>query len=208
VQTSALGALVCLILASPALASLLAPHYRLPLPRDFMLVAPLLGALALVPWMNERARGERLAGLLGVPRAAAPLIGATAIIAVLGCWSLQRIDRYRTKAPFARQLGALVRNTSPDALVFYQPPQENVLFYADLPVPVRVSVKPDGMTTLLGQTTTSKIVVVEQVNVEKALVALPADVRRQPTLTEVVQPWEERHARTKQLAWSIPATGR
>jgi 4-amino-4-deoxy-L-arabinose transferase-like glycosyltransferase len=207
-QTAAFAALAGLTLAGPALAAVLAPRYRWPLPADLMLVAPLLGVLALAAFGIARRRAGQVAGLLGVPRVAAPLIGATAVLAALGCWSVQSIDRYRTKAPFARQLGALVRTTSPDMIVFYKPPQENVLFYADLPVPVRMIEKPDGMTQLLAQTTTTKVVVVEQVRVEEALAALPAEVRGRPTLTEEVHPWEERHSQTKQLAWFLPAPGR
>jgi hypothetical protein len=184
-----------LALGSPALWRVAASRLGFAVPLDVKVALPVMGALTLAPLLIARRGDEQLA----------PLMAATVVLfGGFTCWMLGRLDDFRTQAPFARELGTLTRGEAASAIAFYRPPAENVLFYANLPVPVRVFETPEGMTRFVESGGATKVVVLQAMDVDAALQALPADVRRHPTLAEAEQPWENPHQRsTKLRAWKI-----
>jgi hypothetical protein len=187
----ALGLALLLALLSPLALKLIVARRGFAVTPPLLIGGPLLGLLALAPWLIDRMSGGRLARFLGLRREFAHLVATTALLAGgLVCWGQIQIDRVRTIEPFARDLGKLVRAHPDASIAAYREHRAQLLFYGDLPVPITVIKKPAALMTFL-QSPKAKILILTESDRDEALSVLPPAVREHPVLSEKVQPWEK-----------------
>jgi 4-amino-4-deoxy-L-arabinose transferase-like glycosyltransferase len=207
-QRLGIGLAVAAAFLTPIVLAVLAARRGFSPPREMLIVPPLLGALALVPWWIDRRKGGRLANILGIPRdVAAPMAVTVVLAGGLVGWGAVAVDHYRTRAPFARQLGALLRSEPGATVAFYRPPRAQTLFYAELPVPVRVLKTPEAAGAFLSSTNGLRILVAHQEDAAEALGSVPAEIRQHPALSEPAHPWEERNEKLRVWKISEPIIG-
>ena len=202
-QRIALGGVILLAVLSPVLLGFISLPQGFVVTRDLWIGVPVLGLLGLAPWLFDRWTGGRLGEFMGLRRELASLVAGAVILAGgLFCWGVMKIDGFRTIAPFARQLGALVRADPPEAIAAYRESRTQLLFYAELPVPIHVFQKLDEMKAFLNSSG-SKILIIRDVDVEEVLAAFPSAVRQRPALSEQIHPWEKKGGRLR--AWRLAA---
>lgn len=173
-------------------------------PRDLMVAAPTVGLSALVVlalwrlrpglWVNLTGTNQRTAGLVGV---GAVLVGG------FFCWQHVSLDAYRTEEPFARELKTLVNGMAPNDIGFYRKVGSNILFYLDLPEPVRVLPDPGSVQKFLASNMGINVLVSQRRYIDDLFPVLPNQIRERPSLSEKSYPWGK--TSKKHVAWKTGA---
>ncbi len=173
-------------------------------PRDLMVAAPTVGLAALVVlalwrfrpglWVNLTGTNQRTAGLVGV---GAVLVGG------FFCWQYVSLDAYRTEKPFARELKTHLTGMTPNDIGFYRKVGANILFYLDLPKPVRVLPDPDSVQNFLASNRGIKALVSQRRYLNGLVAEFPDGFRERPSLSEKSYPWGK--TSQKHVAWKIGA---
>ncbi len=172
-------------------------------PADIIRLTPVMGLFALAPLAVYRLRPGLPDKVLGAGKKISPLIISALIIAAGGlCWQLGRFDEYRTTKPFSAEVRNLTAGIPPDNIAVYGKFPPDIIFYAELPVPVRILKDVVEVRNFVGSAETAKVLLAMRKDVDDFLSALPENMRQMPALSEKVHPWEKR-ADKKVMVWRI-----
>ncbi len=172
-------------------------------PRDILIGTPLLGLAGLMFWVLDYYRPGCLTAVLGIRREMAPLV-ASALILMGGffTWQYVSLEKYETKRPFAVALKKLVSGVDKGNIVFYNTFPAKVVFYADLPVPLKVFHNAGEVRSFLESHSEPIIIISRREDSEEFFKLLPSALRKKPSLAENTYPWEHRKER-KLIVWKI-----
>ncbi len=202
-QKALLAAGLFILMLTPAVGIGLRKTMGFEIPTDIMLGAPLLGLAGLALWMVQRFRPGLLAALLGSRRKMAPLIvAALLLMGGFFTWMQISLDAYETKKAFALELKSLVNAVAKEDIALYRRLPPKLLFYARLPVPVKLFHEPGDISNFLTSRRNIKVVVTQRKYSDELLQAMPPHMRGQPSIAEKIYPWEHRNGK-KLVAWKI-----
>ena len=203
IQKALFGLTLFVMMLSPAMWSGIKKFTGFVFPRDIMIGTPLLGLAGLIIWLMDYYRSGRLAAVLGIRREMAPLVAA-ALILMGGffTWQYVSLEKYDTKTTFAMDLKKLVTGVDRGDIVFYNRFPTKVIFYADLPVPLKVFHNAEEIRPFLESRGKPRIIISRREDSKEFLQFLPAALREEPSITETIHPWEDSKER-ELVAWKI-----
>ena len=163
--------------------------------------------MALFPWCINRLKSGIQFDFLGTNQRMAPCV-VSAVILVGGffCWQQVSLDAYRGERPFAMELKALVAGLSPEQIAFYCTLKTNTLFYLDMAGPVRLLKDSKSVQDFLQSCRGDRVLITKRKYSKDLSLAVAPELRRQPTLSEQVYPWQGKSIE-KLIAWKIREKG-
>jgi len=177
-------------------------------PWDLKLAAPVLGLLALAPWLIRRAAPGVLVTLTGTRLKMAPLVlSAAVLMGGFFCWQRESLDVLRDERPFARSLKAQVMGSPSTDLAFYKDVSPKILFYVDFPGSVQILQDLDSVRSFLNSGKEVKFLVSNREYIPELLPVLPEGNRKEPTLIEKYYTWDQDKIPTNMVAWKIIGNG-
>jgi hypothetical protein len=188
---------------SPSIWPIVKKHVGFVPPESLKFATLILGFLALAPFLLRHLKLDLMVKFTGIGHKLAPLV-ATAAILMGGffCWQQVILDTYGTERPFARELKTHLPGLSPTDIAFYRHVSPKVLFYLDLPKPVRVLKEPVLVQDFLESDRKLKVLVLIHGDLMDLFPDSPVGLRAKQILREKVYPWERKGHR-KLVAWMI-----
>ena len=174
-------------------------------PEGFLWKVSVLGLASVLLIALSRGKPPRLPRVMGLDSYLGLAVGLSVVL-VGGtlCWLDAKLEPLRTKKPFSIQLGEMASAVGPERVAFFERTYPEVLFHADLNVPVRVVSGASELGAFLGQDGPDKLLVVSGRQMEIVRPLLPEGVFESPALRETVQPWEEHRMSRKLVVFRVP----
>lgn len=205
-QKTMLALALVVIFGTAAIGPLVRKYTGFALPHNLMLYTPVLGLMALAPWVLNRFQPGLPGKLLGTGEKTASLMAAFLVLSGgIFCWQLVSLNVYATKKSFATQLSILAQDLGPQNIAFYRRVSPRILFYAGLPVPTRVLKEIAGMRRFLQSGRSEKVLIAPLKYFDSLRQTLPAHIRIQSMVKEKVYTWEKRTGKKKFFAWRLAA---
>jgi len=202
--------LVCLIeIASLGLWPMIKARTGFVPSQNLKLSAPILGLLALTPWLIRRAAPSILVTLTGTRLKMAPLVLSAAVLMGGFFWRQQVIlSALSDERNFARSLKAQVMGSPSVDMAFYKDVSPKVLFYADYPGPVQILNDLDSARSFIQSDKEVKFLVSNREYIPELLPVLPEENRKEPDLIEKYHAWDQEKIPTNMVAWKIIGKGK
>jgi 4-amino-4-deoxy-L-arabinose transferase-like glycosyltransferase len=204
------GALLSIIamveLLSPALWPVVQKHVGfVPLP-SIVLFTPVIGLLALSAWLYKLRKTNPWPAFFDLPQnAGIPIIMAVILMGGFFCWQHIALDVYRTSKPFALELKSEIvkAGLKPRDIAFYGKHAKDVVFYLDLPEPIRMLTTTEQARSFLNSAGDAKLIIARRDCQDELLPLIPPEYWGKPILRQTVHPWEENQAFSCLTAWKI-----
>jgi 4-amino-4-deoxy-L-arabinose transferase-like glycosyltransferase len=203
IQQGLFGLALIVAVFTPAMGPLIKKITGLVLPKDLIIGTPLLGLAGLLVWLLNRYRPRLLSTISGIHSRMAPLI-AIAVIFMGGffTWQYISLDVYDTKSAFALELKELVAGVAAKDIAFYRRGSTQLIFNADLPVPIKVFAYPEAVRNFLKSNRATSVVIFSNKDRDDFIKALPPEIREKPTISEKIYPFEK-NSHSKLMAWKV-----
>ena len=202
--------LVCLIeIASLGLWPMIKARTGFVPPQNLKLSAPILGFLALTPYLIRRAAPSILVTLTGTRLKMAPLVLSAAVL-MGGFFCRQQVilSTLSDERNFAKSLKAQVMGSPSADIAFYKDVSPKVLFYVDYPGPVQILTDIDSAQSFIKSGKGVKFLVSNREYIPELIPVLPEAKRKEPTLIEKYYAWDRDKIPTNMVAWKIIGKGK
>lgn len=172
-------------------------------PMHLRLVTPILGLLAVAPWIVEHFSLDLLRSRTETgSNAALLIISATVLMGGYFCLQQNSLETYRTEKAFAEELKGHIAGLLPGKIAFYRDASPNILFYLNLKGYPRELKNPDSVRRFLESDQRIKVLVSRQKYISQLVPVLSSEHVRLPTLAEKIYPWQKPVSR-RLVAWKI-----
>ncbi len=202
IQTGLILPVAVAAIASPVLWPALRQRLGVTPPTALLLGTSLLGVAAMACFIMGRWAPSAAARLTGASRELASLIVMSVI--VMGgffCWQYTAFDREDSLKKLSTELTAEVPGLKPDDVAFFRKMPFEMLFYLNLPEPVRFLNAQEDARSFVTSGHQAKVLISHEWYADELVNVLGAEVANRPTLTEKTYPWERR--KEKYAIWVV-----
>ncbi|UKL13051.1 ArnT family glycosyltransferase [Dissulfurimicrobium hydrothermale] len=177
-------------------------------PSAFKIATVLIGLMALLPLFLRRILPETLKSLTGIaPKTAAVLLSTAIIMGGLFCIQFNMLDNYRTERAFVEDVRQRLPNISQGSVAFYPKTITNLVFYLDMPGPIKILKDKNDVSAFLNGGNGDKLIITTQryANELSGIIFGTSGAARGPDIRESVNPWETSKGKlmAKHVAWFI-----
>ena len=202
IQTGLILPVTVAAIVSPIFWPVLKERLAATPPTALVLGTSLLGVGAMACFIMGRWAPSVAAQLTGASRELASLI-AMSIVLMGGffCWQSTAFDRDDSLKKLSTELTAEVPGLKPDDIAFFRKIPFEMLFYLNLPEPVRLLNTQEDAQCFITSGQRPRVLVSHEWYAHELVSVLGAEVANSPTLTENTHPWE-RH-KEKYAIWVV-----
>ena len=203
IQAGLLAVLAFIYIASPVIWPVLMDRIGFVAPQGLKVATLVCGLTVFGLLAVSLRRSGLFHAVLGTAGPAAPLVAAVAVfMAVFFCWQVKALEIYRTERPFSLELKKRLAGVDPEQVAFFRKVSPNVLFYLNLPRPVRLLPDQEAVRRFIERESTNSVLISRRKYLPKLTAILSADLIQRPDLAEEVQTWERKDSR-KLVAWDL-----